>query len=982
MPVVILTGMNMQSMDDPSQTILRALREGATLVTVNNRLARYWRTAFAAAAEASPAVAEGGVQAVWPAPDILPWGIWLRRLWSDASWLDVDAPLLLDARQAALVWQDIIQDDAPALLQVSGSARLAQEAWGLMQAWRLSLPFDPLECNDDVLHFQRWAERFSRECARRGWLDEACLAARIVDELDDGRITPPARVLLLGFEDWTPQQQAVLEALRTRGTEVEPIVPSSPDSGQPAAIQATRVVPASGEGEAIQLPLLSEERPRAFDNVAGSVVGSPSGDTRRAESRDGFRNNAVWNGVGTRSVTRRAESRDGFRRLRFPDAASEDEAAARWARAWLDRAPGSRLAIVAPDLAARRARLVRLLDAQLVPQSLLPGEIDTPRPWNVSLGMPLREHGMVRAAFLVFALGDARLDLDTLGKALRSPFLGGFGEERDDRALLDARLRKRGERVVSREHARRQAAEGGCPLLGRMLVRLHAHQQEQPRQQSPAAWVQTLREELELAGWPGDAALDSQSFQLRQAWLDAMGQLARLEVVRPVMTRGEALARLRELAADTLFQPEAARDARVQVLGPLEAVGLRFDAVWLLGMHHEQWPPDARPNPFLPMRLQARLGLPHASPKRELDYLRRISTRLLELAPEVIVSHPWQDGGRELEPSPLFEHLPEVEGLSDPSGPPMPEKWGDGVELETVADTQAPPLAEGEAAPGGARMLELQSACPFRAFAELRLAARPLEEPDLGPDARVRGVLLHALLERVWGELRDQAGLLALDDETLDARVREHAREAVAEEARRRRNLWPERLQRLEVERLTGLALAWLVIERARPPFVVEAREQARTVGIAGLQLHVKLDRVDRLADGGLMIIDYKTGRASIGDWAGERPAAPQLPLYAVTMDGPTPIRAIAFAQLRAGETRLMGQGDGVEGLKPAEPDWAAQLAGWQDVLTKLAEDFRAGQTAVNPRAPKVCTTCLLGMVCRIHELAGPGHALREEDDE
>ncbi|MEW5973629.1 MAG: PD-(D/E)XK nuclease family protein [Pseudomonadota bacterium] len=908
--------MNMQSTDDPSQTILRALREGATLVTVNNRLARHWRAAFDAA--------EGGVQAVWPAPDILPWGSWLRRLWSEASWLDVDAPLLLDARQAALVWQGIIQDDAPALLQVSGSARLAQEAWGLMQAWRLSLPFDPLECNDDVLHFQRWAERFSRECARRGWLDEARLPACIVEALDDGRVTPPARVLLLGFEDWTPQQQAVLESLQRCGTQVELLGAPLPE---------VRPAFASGVGTPLQLSLLNEEAARAF-------------------------------------------------RLGFPDAASEDEAAARWARAWLDRAPGSRLAIVTPDLAARRARLVRLLDAQLVPQSLLPGEIDTPRPWNVSLGMPLREHGMVRAAFLVFALGDARLDLDTLGKALRSPFLGGFGEERDDRALLDARLRKRGERVVSREHARRQAAEGGCPLLGRMLVRLHAHQQEQPRQQSPAAWVQTLREELELAGWPGDAALDSQSFQLRQAWLDAMGQLARLEVVRPVMTRGEALARLRELAADTLFQPEAAQDARVQVLGPLEAVGLRFDAVWLLGMHHEQWPPDARPNPFLPMRLQARLGLPHASPKRELDYLRRISTRLLELAPEVIVSHPWQDGGRELEPSPLFEHLPEVEGLSDPSGPPMPEKWGDGVELETVADTQAPPLAEGEAAPGGARMLELQSACPFRAFAELRLAARPLEEPDLGPDARVRGVLLHALLERVWGELRDQAGLLALDDETLDARVREHAREAVAEEARRRRNLWPERLQRLEVERLTGLALEWLAIERERPPFTVEAREQARTVGIAGLQLHVKLDRVDRLADGGLMIIDYKTGRASIGDWVGERPAAPQLPLYAVTMDGPTPIRAIAFAQVRPGETRLMGQGDGVEGLKPAEPDWAAQLAGWRGVLTKLAEDFRAGQTAVNPRAPKVCTTCPLGMVCRIHELAGLGHALREEYDE
>ncbi|MGK0673968.1 MAG: PD-(D/E)XK nuclease family protein [Halothiobacillaceae bacterium] len=913
MPKRFEMGMNMQTTDDPSQTILHALREGATLVTVNNRLAHHWRAMFTRHAAAS--------QGVWPAPDILPWSSWLRRLWAEAHWLDENAPLLLDAHQAALVWQGIIQEDAPALLQVSGAARLAQEAWELVQGWCLSLPFDALECNDDVLHFQRWAGRFARECARRGWLDEARLPAHIVEALEDGCITPPARVLLLGFEDWRPVHQAVLEGLQRRGTQVELFGASLPEA-HPAC--------ASGIGTPPQLAPLHGGAARAF-------------------------------------------------RLCFPNAACEDEAAARWARAWLERNPSARIAIIAPDLGARRARLARLLDAQLVPHALLPGMSATPRPWNISLGTPLREHGMVRAAFLVFALGEAYLDLDTLGQALRSPFLGGFETERDARALLDARLRREGGRRVSCEHARRQAAEGGCPLFGQMLARLQAWQQEQPRQQSPAAWAQTLREELRLGGWPGDAALDSPSFQLRQAWLDAMGALARMEIVRPLMTRGEVLAHLRELAADTLFQPEATQDARVQVLGPLEAVGLRFDAVWLLGMHHEQWPPDARPNPFLPMRLQARLGLPHASPKRELDYLRRIRARLLELAPEVIVSHPRQEDGRELEVSPLFAHLPAMDEPSGVLGLPMPEYWGEGVVLESVVDTQAPPLAEGQVAPGGARLLELQSACPFRAFAELRLAARPLEEPDIGPDARVRGVLLHALLERVWGEIRAQAMLRALDEASLAAQVRAHAREVVAKEARRRRNLWPERLQHLEIERLMGLALEWLAFERERPPFTVEAREQGRLIEMAGLRLEVKFDRVDRLKDGGRMIIDYKTGRASLADWVGDRPAAPQLPLYAVS-EGE--VRAVAFAQVRPGEMRLMGQGDGVDGLKSAEPDWATQLDSWRAVLVQLVEAFRMGHAAVDPRAPKVCTVCPLGMICRIHELAGPGHALGEENDD
>lgn len=900
----------MQTTDEVLQPILGAMREGIPLVTVNNRLARHGRATFTRHAATTGSV--------WPAPDILPWSRWLRRLWAEASWLDQEAPLLLTAEQAAQIWQDIVKEDAPPLLQVSSAAKLAQEAWDLVQGWCLSLPFDPLECNDDVLHFQRWAGRFAHECEKQGWLDEASLPARLIKALQARRITPPARILLLGFEDWTPVQKALLDALEQHGTQVECLAGPSMERGAGPSPKAQA---------AAQLALMLEGAPRRG-------------------------------------------------RISLPDAASEDEAAARWARAHLERNPSARLAIIAPDLGKRLSRLSRVLDAQLAPQALLPGMSDTPRPWNISLGAPLIEHGMVRAAFLVFTLGDARLELDTLGQALRSPFLGGFEQERDVRALLDARLRRQGERRVSLEYMRRQAAAGGCPQFEQILARLHEHQQRQPEQQSPAAWATTLREALRLAGWPGDAALDSPSFQLRQAWFETLDALARLEIVRPHMTRGEALTQLRKFAVETLFQPEAAQEARVQVLGPLEAVGLAFDAIWLLGMHHEQWPPEARPNPFLPMRLQARHGLPHASPERELDYLKRISARLLMLAPEVIVSHPRQDEGRELEPSPLFDHLPEMDGWPELSNLPLPERWGESAPLEYLVDHQAPTLAQGEEAPGGARLLELQSACPFRAFAELRLRAQPLEEPDLGPDARVRGVLLHALLERVWGELKDQAKLRALDEASLAARVRDHAHAVVAEEARRRRNLWPERLQCLEIERLTALALEWLAHERERAPFTVEEREQARTIEIADLRLKVKLDRVDRLADGGRMIIDYKTGPASPTDWAGERPVAPQLPFYAVSEKD---VRAIAFAQVRAGEVRLKGQGDGVEGLKPAEPDWMAQLAAWRKVLTQLAEDFRAGQAMVDPRAPNVCTTCSLGMLCRIHEVAGESHTLLKE---
>ncbi|MEW6446056.1 MAG: PD-(D/E)XK nuclease family protein [Pseudomonadota bacterium] len=910
--------------------VYQSLRAGAVLVTANNRLARDWRGRFVEAA--------GGADGVWRAPDILPWGAWLRRLWDEASWLDVAAPLLLDAHQAEQIWRRIVERDASeqglALLQSAGGARLAREAWALAREWRLTLPFDTHEVNEDVSYFQRWADQYDRLCHARGWVDEAALPALLIEALALGRVRPPAHVLLYGFEEWSPLRGEVLDALRLRGVRVERL-----EDGLAAA-------PRRGADER-QYGLFQAE-------------------------------------AGSRAA-----------RLDFADAAAEDEAAARWARAMLDEHPGARLAIIAPDLRDRRARLGRLLDSQLAPHTLLPGGDDEARPWNISLGLPLREYGMVRDALLVLALGEARLPLEVLGPALLSPFIGHAGDEGAARALLDARLRALGERTLSGERVRRLAASEdesiACPRFGRMLARLREARQAGPRIQSPAAWARDLRGELKLAGWPGQGVLGSRDFQLRQAWLETFVMLARLDMVQPRMSRAEAVSWLRQLAGDTLFQPEAMPDAPVQVLGPLEAVGLSFDAVWLIGMHSGQWPPEARPNPFLPMRMQARLGLPHASPERELGYLRRISARLLALAPEVIVSHPRQQDGQELEPSPLFEHLPLRTLPLAGSNLPLPEAWSPPAVLERLSDAQAPALGVDSPAPGGSRMLELQSACPFRAFAELRLDARALETPALGPDARTRGNLLHALMERLWGELGDQARLsMLVRGESFPAteggpplrdRVEHHARSVVDDEARARRDMWPERLQRLETQRLTRLALEWLAVEVTRPPFEVEACEQRRMIEIGGLRVRVKLDRVDRLPDGARLVIDYKTGAVSSGDWSGERPVAPQLPLYALHTEN---ARGIAFAQVRAGDCQLKGriedaQGwESCKGVTAGDLPWSDQLDAWHAVLDRLATDFREGRAQVDPRQPGVCTHCPLTMLCRIHEKGGAHGAMEE----
>ena len=70
------------------------------------------------------------------------------------------------------------------------------------------------------------------------------------------------------------------------------------------------------------------------------------------------------------------------------------------------------------------------------------------------------------------------------------------------------------------------------------------------------------------------------------------------------------------------------------------------------------------------------------------------------------------------------------------------------------------------------------------------------------------------------------------------------------------------------------------------PPFEVVAREEDRTASLGGLELRLRLDRVDRLRGGDEMLIDYKSGASSLADWfrrTSRRAAASALCHHAAT---------------------------------------------------------------------------------------------------
>jgi len=69
---------------------------------------------------------------------------------------------------------------------------------------------------------------------------------------------------------------------------------------------------------------------------------------------------------------------------------------------------------------------------------------------------------------------------------------------------------------------------------------------------------------------------------------------------------------------------------------------------------------------------------------------------------------------------------------------------------------------------------------------------------------------------------------------------------------------WDIRYFELERQRLIALIHEWLNFERGREDFGKVAHQQKVEFQLAGLDLRGRIDRIDRLQDGSLVIIDYK----------------------------------------------------------------------------------------------------------------------------
>lgn len=675
-------------------------------------------------------------------------------------------------------------------------------------------------------------------------------------------------------------------------------------------------------------------------------------------------------------------------RISLPDEENEIRTMARWAKSLTEAHPTRRIGCVVPNLEKKRDSVYAIF-SEVFSDNQLYALDSTIQPFNITAGKTLANYPIIQAALKLLNLNKETITSENMSDLLLSPFLGDAEYEQSKRAKLDFRLREANIMNIALSqliHTKEKFNVAvNCPRLAMRLTNFLTLLNEQPSLLSISEWIRVFLEALSLLGWPGERSINSQEYQTVQRWLELLDEYKTFDRLLHKKNYQDALYYLTRLSLNIVFQPQST-DTAVQVLGILEATALPFDYTWVMGFDDNAWPPHARPNPFIPRQLQSTLNMPHSSAEHEFHYSKRLTKQLKESTQHIIFSHSKSEAGCELRASPLISDLPEIyiENLTLNSFRSPIDKCRQSRLIETIEDNKAPAV-NFEKNHGGASLFKLQAACPFKAFSEIRLHAKPLESTTLGLKPQDRGQITHKALELAWTEIKTSDKLQQYTEFELKQLLKTAVTQAI--QLITHQSSIESRYFSLEIERLQNLLWNWLQIEKSRPPFTVIAQEQECVVHIANLPIRLRIDRVDKLQDNSHLIIDYKTGKNNqIKYWFGDRLDEPQLPLYCISADNT--ILGIAYAEINPESLALKGISKhplSTHSIKPLLDtnysegrSWEEQIKHWQFTLEKLGNEFSAGHAEVDPKTEiETCSYCSLKPFCRITD----HHSLSEIEE-
>ncbi|MBN2864545.1 MAG: PD-(D/E)XK nuclease family protein [Thiotrichales bacterium] len=751
--------------------------------------------------------------------------------------LNAQPKKVLSAFEAQLIWETILEAESQKrldengqpldLLNLSSTAKQLYQAWTYWMGWlndeqRAAMADQHLDA-EEVALFKIALQRYQAELDKHHWQDAVLHQEQSLQWLAEGkgRSRLPSRFELHGFDEITPFIKRWQACLESFGCEVV-------------------------EHETVAL-----QQPETL---------------------------AVYKAL---------------------DQQDEVQQVALWAvKQWLERqqtqAPHTiKIGVIAPNLSDYKAPLTRALNEQLalLQQQHLPlHNSATESLFNVSLGVSLTEVPLVQNALLtlkLFCQPKRSCSYNDWSNWLISPYTQGDWVTRQK---ADSKLRAK--QWTNFKWPTLLASDISDSLPDKLKKILMDWQPiietRSANKLSVSAFVGLVADCLKTLGWCSSRTLSSDEHQQQQAWFKTLEQFAGLTETQGKQTFAHWLTVLQRFVSEAVHQSQSKGLQPIQVMGMLEAGGQQFDALWVMGLSDEAWPRVPNPNPFLPMLLQRTHKMPRCDAQKELLYAQQVTERLSASAAQQVWSYASQQGEAEMLISPLLETERFKNALiyqRQPYQTLAQASFQKRRELEWVLDNRGPEIPIDNQnpvkAPGGTGILQAQSQCPLMAFIDYRLGARNnLKTVEDGLQQTNQGTLIHKVLEHFWLEFKTQSKLFTLSDDELHEALKKH----ISEQFAGLESAFEAHYLSLEQARIFELLCQWMELEKKRPAFSVSGTEQEQMIVLAGIEFKVVVDRID-LVEGKKVILDYKTGKASVNNLLKTPIKAPQLAVYLFTSE-------------------------------------------------------------------------------------------------
>jgi ATP-dependent helicase/nuclease subunit B len=911
-------------------------------------------------------------------PQVQPIGDVLEDDLLTAGAVEIDLPPVLPALRRRFLLARLVA--AARAMPLAHAVRLAGELESFLdevQTHRIDLArLDALVPHDYAAHWQETLrfldilrKAWPAVLAEEGTVDPAARRDRLLGALAESwrRNPPERRIVAAGSTGSIPATRELLTVIARlpRGEVVLPGLDRAMDEASWQALEAGH----PQHGLKVLIEALAVDRADVADWP--ETAGTPPARARfLSEVMRPAATTAAWQGLARPP----AEALRGLAVAESPDAASEAQLLAMKLREALE-VPGRTAALVTPDrqLARRVAVELERWDVEVDDSAGTP--LDQTPPGSFLL---LTAH--------VLAEGAAPVPLLS---ALEHPLARGEDEQGDFRRMV---------RLLEIEALRGPRVAGGLPGLYEVL--------REAGRRDPAAkplipWLDRIRRAGEPFAALGDSAplglllrahvafaewlaggADGSRLWAREAGEAAAMLVAELHEAARDLPPLDVLAYpalLAQLMAERPVRPRDPRHARIQILGQLEARLQHRDLMLLAGLNEGTWPRDVDPGPWLGRTMRRDLGLP---PLEQQVGLAAHDLVQLASAREVLLSRAGKDtdgkptvtsrflvrldavlsatGAGELRLDPAWQAW--CRALDLPDGPPRPIEPPAPRPPVSVRPRELPVTD-----------IELWMRDPYALYAKRILGLEALDDLDADPGFAERGQIVHRVLEQF---VRQHPETLPNNAEHVLLTLGGEVFKELAHRPQVHALWWP---------RFIAVARWFLEVERERRGRIarVLGERRGRTEigrGRGTFRVTARADRLELWRDGGIGLIDYKTGRVPSIDEV-DAFVAVQLPLEGLmARDGgfeateAGPLADLSFWRLTGGDP----PGERVPAFRgrhrAPDPDPNERMDEVRERLVALVERFDKPATPYHsrPRPRYAPAYSDYDHLARVAEWAGP----------